>query len=221
MLVSHRLKFIYTKTTKTAGTSIESYFEPYCVDQPDWQALHFRDEHVSAAGIIGYRGTGRPAQCTWWNHMPAALIRQRLGEAIWSSYFKFCAVRNPYDKAISHFYFLRDQGRIQIEDGMSEQEQFEHWLVQSGPLIDRDKYLIDGRLCMDHFVRYEHLQTDLQAVCERLGIDWQPERLATFKAGIRPPTATARAMYSPRSREIVSAAYAYELDFFGYSFPSD
>jgi hypothetical protein len=31
MLVSHLKKFIFTKTKKTAGTSVESVFEPYCM----------------------------------------------------------------------------------------------------------------------------------------------------------------------------------------------
>ena len=31
MLISHRKKFIFTKTKKTAGTSVESVFETYCI----------------------------------------------------------------------------------------------------------------------------------------------------------------------------------------------
>ena len=105
MLVSHRYKFIYTKTRKTAGSSVESYFEPFCMGEGEWTERHFREEYVSAAGIIGFRG--KPANmgaARWWNHMPARLIRERLGEDTWRSYFKFCVIRNPFEKAISAFY---------------------------------------------------------------------------------------------------------------------
>jgi hypothetical protein len=40
MLVSHQRKFIYTKTVKTAGSSVESYFEPYCIS-PEEYPLHW------------------------------------------------------------------------------------------------------------------------------------------------------------------------------------
>lgn len=33
MLISHRKRFIFTKTAKTAGTSVESYFEQYCMPE--------------------------------------------------------------------------------------------------------------------------------------------------------------------------------------------
>ena len=36
MLVSHARKFIYTKTLKTAGTSVEVFLEPYCRPPAKW-----------------------------------------------------------------------------------------------------------------------------------------------------------------------------------------
>ena len=83
MLVSHRYKFIYTKTRKTAGSSVESYFEAFCMPEGEWTQRHFREEYVSDAGIIGFRGKAANAgDAYWWNHMPAQMIRRRLGEHI-------------------------------------------------------------------------------------------------------------------------------------------
>ena len=93
MLVSHRYKFIYTKTRKTAGSSVESYFEPFCMPDGEWTQRHFREEYVSDAGIIGFRGNpAKAGDAYWWNHMPARMIRRRLGEDTWRSYFKFCVI---------------------------------------------------------------------------------------------------------------------------------
>lgn len=222
MLVSHRFKFIYTKTAKTAGTSVESYFEPFCVAEGKWAESHARDESVSEAGIIGYRGPAQPADCTWWNHMPAALIRARIGEEIWSRYFKFCVIRNPCEKVISGFYFFfKNNGSLRPAGEASEQEQLEAYLETCGPPIDRDKYLIDGKFCLDDVVRYKRLATDLERVCSRLNVPWNASAIPTFKAGIRPRNATAARLFTEKARNIVEAAYAFELDYFGYSFPSD
>lgn len=52
MLVSHLKKFIYTKTVKTAGTSVEAYFERYCILPGDFRVTHTREEYVSSGGIV-------------------------------------------------------------------------------------------------------------------------------------------------------------------------
>ena len=103
MLISHRKKFLYTKTKKTASTSVESYFEKYCMPEGQWTFSHAIEEYVSKEGIIGYRGKNRRNQI-WHNHMSAAKIRDKIGASIWNSYFKFTVVRNPFDKLISGFY---------------------------------------------------------------------------------------------------------------------
>ncbi|MFQ3619007.1 MAG: sulfotransferase family 2 domain-containing protein, partial [Cyanobacteriota bacterium] len=115
MLVSHGYQFIYTKTLKTASTSVEAYFEPFCVEAGAVNLARVREESVSAAGIVGYRGPAKPEGCRWWNHMPAAQIRDQLGQETWTRYFKFCVIRNPYEKAISAFYFGRSQHKARSD----------------------------------------------------------------------------------------------------------
>jgi len=60
MLVSHRKKFIYTKTAKTAGTSVESYFEPFCLPEGDWKLEHTRDDAQFQRRVV-HRLPGREA----------------------------------------------------------------------------------------------------------------------------------------------------------------
>jgi hypothetical protein len=223
MLVSHRFDFIYTKTVKTGGTSVESYFERFCMPEGAWSLSHGRDEHVSEAGIIGFRGQGRPKSCTYWNHMSAALIKKNVGPEVWGRYFKFCVIRNPYDKAVSAFYFSRRANRRPGEryDLNRERRQFEEWLRIGKEIpIDRDRYLIDGQFCLDDVVRYETLHADLARVCARLGVPWDPSLLPTFKQGIRPTGAATEGLYTEKSRAIVRAAFAFELEHFKYTFPA-
>src|ERR1700761_4866672 len=109
MLVSHSTRFIYTKTVKTAGTSIEVYFERFCMHPGEWRYSHERKEYASSAGIVGCR-TGNLLtiqSATWWNHMPAGTIKALLGQETWNSYFKFCAVRNPFDKLVSAYHYFK------------------------------------------------------------------------------------------------------------------
>lgn len=69
MLVSHKKEFIYTKTVKTAGTSIEVYFEPYCLPEGEWELSNKRDVYEGGTGIIGYHEGGDIAGKKWYHHM--------------------------------------------------------------------------------------------------------------------------------------------------------
>ena len=217
MLVSHRHRFIYTKTLKTAGTSVESYFERHCMDEGEWSESHAREQYESASGIVGQRFGVRPDH-RWFNHMPAARIRAQLGEAIWQSYFKFCVIRNPYDKVISMFYFDLAGGRIEVDPAASDAERFEHWVLTAKLPVDREVYLIDGAPCMDRYLRHERLEADLASVCRHLQLPWTPTALPTFKMGNRPAEARMEVLCTPRARHCIETAFAYELETFGYRF---
>jgi len=218
MLISHRHRFIYTKTFKTAGTSVESYFEPFCMGPGEWQQLHERPQYESAHGVIGFRGAHPPPGLRWWNHMPANDIRQRVGELVWGSYFKFCVVRNPFDRAVSAFYFDRSKGRL-APSADGDAAQFERWLAGGRLRMDREQYVIEaGKLALDDVIRYERLAFDLEGICAKLGVAWEPARLPTFKAGIRPQV-DLESLYSERARAIVERQCAFELEHFGYEFP--
>lgn len=224
MLVSHRYNFIYTKTAKTGGTSVESYFERFCMSDDEWTLSHGRDEYASQFGIVGFRGATKPKNCTYWNHMPAALIKEKVGKEVWDKYFKFCVIRNPYDKVISAFYHMQraNYPSIDLLDVNDERSKFGKWLLHNNLTIlnDKDFCVIDGKFCLDDVVRYETLAPELERICVRLGIPWEPATLPTYKAGFRPKNAKVVDLYTEESKKIVEVAFAFELEYFKYKFPA-
>ena len=227
MLVSHRYKFIYTKTLKTAGTSVESYLERFCTPNGESTVRDEREEYVSESGIIGFRGPRLPRKCKWWNHMPAALIKEKLGETLWATYVKFCVIRNPYEKVVSAFYFaentrnrLKKEGPAAFSDLDHERAQFEAWLRPANLPIDRDKYLIDGQFCLDDVIRHRPWRRILKEYA-RLGVPWDSASLPSLKAGFRPKDITVEALYTEKARKIVETAYSFEIGYFGYAFPAE
>jgi len=235
MLISHKKRFIYTKTVKTAGTSVECYFEPYCMPEGSWEFSHGRHEYVGAEGIIGSRGQ-RPESKSWRNHMPASEIRDRIGDSIWNAYFKFCVIRNPFDKLVSAFYFFEYQRKnrpaafearrqkkkletFQNIEGNSPVERFRSWIRNGGSIIDRNKYLIDGRICMDYFIRFEDLQNGIEHVCSRLEIPFESHKIPKLKSGIRQNEIPLHEYYDAATIKTVRRLYKFEIETFGYSEP--
>lgn len=228
MLISHTHKFIYTKTTKTASTSVEAYFERFCMRPGEWEPKHLRDAYESEIGVIGYRGY-HPEGKKWINHMPARMIRDAVGADVWGGYFKFCVIRNPWDKAISAFEHLGkthqlppglegDEFRAHYADHDDEQLRFLHWLKTVGSSVDRGAYLIDGQLCMDDMIRYENLQDDMRRVCAKLSLAWEPSFLPEYKTEYRRSEATVKRLYMSPAKDLIAQAFAFEIDAFSYRF---
>lgn len=226
MLVSHRHQFIYTKTHKTAGTSVEGYFERFCLPpNQEFQLQHHRNAYESEHGIVGFRGEMHSGEKPkWWSHMSAFQIQRQLGDEIWSRYFKFCVVRNPYEMVVSAYFFaMRQNGKPDLELFAlplgSLKERFGNWLNNAKLPDDRERFMINGAISMDDFIKYENLTADVERICGRLSIDYCPDLFPSFKREYRPAQATAEALHTLQTQEIVEKAYAFELDYFGYGFP--
>jgi hypothetical protein len=215
MLVSHRKEFIYTKTAKTASTSVETYFEPLCLPPDTWEFRHGRDETVCDEGIIGYRGPDTTGK-RWFNHMSCEMIRDALGADLWDRYFKFAVIRNPFDKLLSGYFFeQRPQGsREELIAG------FRRWVREGGAIVDRHTYTLEGEVCMDYFIRYEQLQQGVAEVCRRLDEPFEAERLPNLKAQFRERSVPLEAFYDPETRDRAAHIYAFEMDYFGYRPPT-
>ena len=239
MLISHQKKFIFTKTKKTAGTSVESLFEPYCMEPGTWKKVHKTPERVSEYGIVGYRG-GAGDKAYWRNHLSAAIIRERIGERIWDEYFKFTVIRNPFDKLISGFHMLEARkanyslgqkikksakkflGRghpIDLVVGETEVERFRSWLCLGGSMDDRDTYMINDKVCLDYFIRFEDLANGVEHVFEHLGMNSSEYQLPKFKSGCRKSRMPIKDYYDEETEAIVRERFGWELSYFGYDLP--
>lgn len=220
MLVSHPKKFIYLKTTKTGGTSVEIFLEPYCRPPGSGEPQHHQDAIVSDVGIVGYRGK-QPKGQVWWNHMPGAQVRELVGEKVWGEYHKFCIVRNPFDRMVSQWWMnLPAQFRPRASAEMDfARTVFSKWVEEGQQLtVDRNVYLIGGKQCTDRILRYENLKPELEALCRDLNLDLDVAKLGTYKSEFRARPEAFAAYYTPSARGIIENVFRYELDEFGYSF---
>lgn len=218
MLVSHRYKFIFLKTMKTAGTSVESYFEQYCMKEGEWTQQHQRDEYISESGIIGYRG-GNKGEAKFYNHMPASELKQILGDGIWNNYFKFSVIRCPFEKVVSAFYWSRKITKQETLFQSPEDEiaAFQQWFKKTDGVRDRHTFMIDDKPAPDFFIRHERLSEDIQTVCTKLALPFEPELIPTFKAGVTNNSIPVADFYNAELIEKVNRLFFFEISSFGYA----
>jgi hypothetical protein len=224
MVVSHEHKFIFVKTTKTAGTSIEIALSRYCGPLDIITPISPEDEvmRLEAGGRVPQNYT-LPLRCydvSDWNrlfrtgkrrqfrnHNPASVIRQGLGESLWNSYYKFCVERDPFDKAISRYSWSTRPPRPPLRD----------YLVQApeAHLSNWHIYTIENTVAVDFVVRYERLREDLEAVARRIGLPGSLE-LPRAKGGHREERAHYSQILDDASRRRLETVCAREIEAFGY-----
>lgn len=231
MLISHSHRFVFIKTVKTAGTSVEGLLEPFCC-APGHVVQHWTPTLVSEHGVVGRRWpqNDRP-DFGYYNHMSAAEIRDRLPE--FEQYTRITCVRDPYDRAISHFHFLHEtlppRGQMPLEEAIAlhaagEMEtlraRFMFYLKQCG-YNESSILCINGELAVNHWLRYEALVADL----EQLVVDLQlplagsvASALPRFKQNRfgRSDLPPLEAYLSPEAVSLINARSPLSFSSFGY-----
>ncbi|MBE7384215.1 MAG: sulfotransferase family 2 domain-containing protein [Leptolyngbya sp. SIO1E4] len=232
MIISHKYKYIFVKTRKTAGTSVEISLSRFCGKDDIITPVIYNDELIRSEMGIYPQNYGVPVKWSeyslrdwknlirrgkkpapkksiYYHHITAKKIRDLIGEDIWNSYFKFCFVRNPWDRAVSRYYWNIEKTKQVVT--MDES------LQNNDPDANFPIYTIDGEVAVDFVGRFENLMEDTASICERLNIpfdNWLPRT----KNKSRKSKKHYSEILNPEQIEYIREKCAAEIELFGYEF---
>jgi hypothetical protein len=226
MILSHKHKFIFLKTKKTASTSVEIALSAICGPEDVITPISPEDEALRAS--LGYRGAQnyRPPlpvaarhylrRGRWprfYNHMSAFEVKRLVGERIWQEYFTFCFERNPWERALSQYYFWRHR---------KERNTDFHSYIRSGKLDPLERktsalYRQGEEILVDRVCRYEDFEEELRGISIRLGLT-EPLRAPNAKGGIR--SRQAEHCWQQQDVDYIAELFKFEIESFGYQPPS-
>jgi len=235
MIVSHSLRCIFLKPFKVGGTSVLQALGMNCRDgdlvsavflEPE-DLVRFSDSHLTP--LPRHRCPDHPRATRYQintslnTHALPRMIQDDIGWETWSRLFKFTIVRNPWDLMLSfrRMPLLNPHGyqKPPAENFLTFVRQFD---FASVPLPYHESPINDcwyfdpasGRPLVDHVLRFEHLQADFDAVCDRLEIP-RHQLPHLQKKGPRPHYSC---FYDVETRDRVAELFARTIDHFGYTF---
>jgi hypothetical protein len=215
MIISRGRRYIFVHIPKTGGTALSLALEARAMkddiligDTPKARARRGRLKGVSAAGRL-------------WKHSTLADIAGLVTPEETSGFFVVTLVRNPWDRIVSYYHWLRAQSFDHPAVELAKRHDFtgflsDAYLQASVAAAPYGSYVTDsaGTERCSSFVRLEHLEEDLAGFESHLGFRIGP----VFANNTSDRSTDYRQYFTSATREIVGRIAAADIHRFRYRY---
>ena len=215
MIISHGRKYIFVHIPKTGGTSLSLVLEAKAMkddvligDTPKAKNRRKRYKSIKTSGSL-------------WKHSRLTDIYGLVSQEQIESYSVFTIVRNPWDRLVSYYHWLKSQKFDHPAVKCAHENSFPEFL--SDPMTRRSlhndaaKYYVSDRNGADRcdlYLRLEFLQQDIRLLEQRLDM-----KLAILPHDNRSDRDMDYAgYYDTQSKDVIGSVFAEDIEKFNYSF---
>ena len=220
-MICHDKKFIYVHIPKCGGNSVNSILKEYI------------------SNGLGPGGKRKPGGYIQHQHICDIIERE---DTPVDDYYKFTFVRNPWDRCVSRYHFIRgnqenngnkfDQadfrgttfkefiinkdGRFKLKPRwVNKSPRIQKIMKDRNPFDDQLDWLTDddGNIAVDRIGRFEDFQADFNVVCDMIDV---PRQTLPYLNSSQHKHYTE--YYDNETRALVAEKYALDIEYFGYEF---
>jgi hypothetical protein len=244
MIISHSQKFIFLKSRKTAGTSIEillsqlykkgDIYTPFGHNANCSESL--KDEKKRKIFNINFEGCFKYTKFSKYSlsdlkfitknkkiikdlifheHESPNSLKIKIDQSIWSNYYKFVFIRNPYDYSVSLFEWKKSRA---AELNIKFSSSFNSFLLDYfEELISLNNFAyIDEEIPYNFVGKFENLEEDVNYVLSELNLNIK-NIIPKSKNNIR-KNKDYKSYYDEESYNFVSYCFKKIIKDFNYSF---
>ena len=190
MIISPKYKFVFIATEKTGSATIHKTLLPCVKDKNliNESQLYLGDKHLSCPNLIKQRPQ-------------------------YKNYFKFAFTRNPWDRVVSWYFFVknsknpkRNTSGISFKEFVTNPREPNVWGA-------RNQFQYEFTKKCDFIGKTENIQADFDTICDKIKI---PRQKLPHKNATKHKHYTE--YYDDETKEIVEERFAKDIEYFNYKF---
>lgn len=170
MYLSHKYKFLFLRTPKTASSSLSDFFIRN-IDDPD--AIYTEVEDSGLRGTLSEEIVSRYRPYAFYHFTVQQLINEGvLTEEQAREYYTFALLRNPVDRQKSFYYFYKKFRSPRTQPSI---EEYRNWVTNgafnndpNAAIVQADLLKIRGESIGDYWL-YEKLADRLMTFMHNIG----------------------------------------------------
>lgn len=214
MIISRARRYVFVHMPKTGGTSLALALEAKAAkddilvgDTPKARARAARQKALTPLGRL-------------WKHSRLEDVRGVLSDAEMCDFLVFTITRNPWDRMVSYYHWLKDQAFDHPAVGMARTLGFAEFVTHPDTAASfranpTSAYTsLDGADLCDLVIRFEDFAGGVTALEGRLG--FRLPELPHVNRSER--SADWRAVHTNETRDAVAEMCGEDIERFGYSF---
>lgn len=217
MLICNKHKFIFVKTKKTAGSTVEKVLVDHVCDHSIDVCTGSKIDDTPRLNI----GPKLPNQPD--GHRPWYMIKQMVGDQVWNDYTTFTVERNPWAKVVSEFYWKTER-EPHLKVYSNDEDNFKHFVhnvLGSWYALPQDwqLYADNDQLMVDHVIQYNHLAEQMVSLMDTVGVTITTDMITgtRMKSGYRKKHYSE--LYSSQDLiDKVAGLFHREINHFQYKF---
>tara|TARA_R110000796_G_scaffold245407_1_gene369602 strand:+ start:799 stop:1530 length:732 start_codon:yes stop_codon:yes gene_type:complete len=240
MIISPTNNFIFFKSLKTAGSSVEYALHKACGPN---DLITGGTSEEREQGFLPQNNTmvnGNTEALKFHSHTWPEMLFERSSAPLstWDNFHKITIVRNPWDLCVSAYWWalhIHPPVWLKIQEGDTQKKvqwKFKAFLDARGEyepmwpgeddyIIKQLDYWSETALhflhpCIDTYIRFESITGDYHDLCSSLNIT--PHNLPYFKSSQRKLRHHYSYYYDDESRSMIAHAFQDLIAKFGYEF---